>query len=174
MKRLGGVLGTLVLSFGCTVESDDPPMQQTSGRICSAVLTTTGTFAPDTAHPRTDGEEGCWPYGTWTFTASVGESDCSPAPQPLPEYTVGVNYVLDENGDPAQEYEYLTEPTIRHTVKVGQGGAGVCYVELLTFSDDGTELWLLKPSLFAENNVLMGDGEFSIYSDDQWDEPAEP
>ena len=40
---------------------------------CTAALTITGTFAPGQAAPlNPDGStyEGCWPIGTWTFSAT--------------------------------------------------------------------------------------------------------
>ena len=52
-------------------------------------------------------------------------------------------------------------------MKVSQGGAGLCEGELQIFSADGKTVWLLKPSLYADNSIL-GDGEFAIFAENQW------
>lgn len=139
-----------------------------TGRVCGAVLSTMGTFAPDTAHPPPADSMGCWPYGTWTFTAKVEMNDCDQQPPSLlPEYEMRVDYSTNEDGNPVQSYTFTTDPNARHTVKVSQGGAGLCEGELQIFSEDGKIVYLLKPELFADGSIL-GDGEYGVFNDDQW------
>jgi hypothetical protein len=167
MKRLAGVFA-IVLVAGCGVGDPDevPPMP--NGRVCTSVLSTMGSFTPDTAHPQPTDSSGCWPYGMWTFSARVEMNDCTAPPTPLGQYQMRVDYSLDpETQDPLQTYVYVTDPTVRHTVKVTQGGAGLCEGELTLYSPDGKIVWLLKPALFADNSIL-GDGEYTIYNDNQW------
>lgn len=170
MKRLAGAFALTVLATACGVgdpnQGDDDTTNPT-GRVCGAVLSTTGTFAPDTAHPQPAETMGCWPYGTWTFTAKVEMNDCDQQPALLPSYEMRVDYSTNEDGDPVQDYTFTTDPSARHTVKVSQGGAGLCEGELQIFSADGKTVSLLKPELYADGS-LLGDGEYGVFNEDQW------
>src|SRR5690606_725430 len=101
--RIAGVCA-LVLSTGCLVQSqggDDGPPDSTDmlGRICTTSLKVNGSFVQSKAPPdHDDGTPytGCWPIGTWTFTATIeGESDCTNQPTLLPEYQFKVDEMFD-------------------------------------------------------------------------------
>jgi hypothetical protein len=168
-----GFLATAVLSTGCMVDSveDTTPMtKDTIGRLCTLQMTVTGSFAQSKAPPvHEDGTPytGCWPIGTWTFQVQRGVTDCDHSPTLLPQYQFKVDEALDMDMQPYQVNTYMTDPTQRHRVKVSQGGDGLCEGELNLFSTDGTEVWIIKPELYADNH-LGGDGEYSKHASDQW------
>jgi hypothetical protein len=170
MLRIAGVCA-LIFGTGCLVESDAPPVgADPNGRICNTQLAVTGTFVQSKAPPvYEDGTPytGCWPIGTWTFSASITEGDCQQEPALLPQYQFKVDEELDADGEPYQVNTYMTDPSQRHRVKVSQGGAGLCEGELNLFSADGKEVWIIKPGLY-EDLSLKGSGEYSLYGDDQW------
>jgi hypothetical protein len=141
-----------------------------SGRVCNTKLTVTGSFVQSMAPPlNEDGSTytGCWPIGTWTFSAALGQSDCSSQPAVLPQYQFRVDSEIDADGIKYQSNHYMTDPSVRHRVKVSQGGDGLCEGELNLFSADGKEVWILKPELYADKH-LGGDGEYTLYNSDQW------
>ncbi len=172
MLRIAGVCA-LVLASGCLVQSDPGPGGGTTdmlGRLCTVELATTGTFAQSKAPPvHEDGTPytGCWPIGTWTFSATLGDGDCSAQPALLPEYKFMAEEMFDTDGNPYQVYTYMTDPSVRNRVKVSQGGDGLCEGEVNLFSADGKEVWILKPELYADGH-LGGNGEYQLYDSDQW------
>lgn len=175
MLRIAGVCA-LVLASGCLVSSDPGPVGDddgnTLGRLCTVNLTTTGTFVQSEAPPANpeDGTPytGCWPIGTWTFTASLGDGDCTTQPSLLPQYQFKGEQMLDpDEGNYYQVFTYMTDPSARNRVKVSQGGDGLCEGELDLFSADGKEVWILKPELYADGH-LGGNGEYQLYDSDQW------
>src|SRR5665647_77227 len=80
-----------------------------AGITCRAHFMLTGSFVegtparptdPDTGMPMT----GCWPVGTWTFTAAIDTAataaethPCAPAPGVLPSYSFKVDRTEDPN-----------------------------------------------------------------------------
>ena len=142
----------------------------TIGRECTAQMDVTGSFVQSKAPPvHEDGTPytGCWPIGTWTFSATVTTTDCDAKPALLPQYQFKVDEALDADGIPYQVNTYMTDPSVRHRVKVSQGGDGLCEGELNLFSADGKEVWIIKPELYADLH-LGGDGEYSMHKEDQW------
>ncbi len=142
---------------------DDDGRQEELGILCEASLSITGTFELGAAQP--DDIFGCWPVGTWTFSASVVDTDCEDAPMLLPEYKFQVtrDAVTEE-----EEYEYLTEPGYeRVRVGVSSGGGGLCEGSVEVYSLDGKTVVNLKPALFADGH-LEGNGEFEVFGSDQW------
>jgi hypothetical protein len=140
------------------------------GRVCTTTLKTTGSFVQSKAPPvHEDGTPytGCWPIGTWTFSASVDQGDCTAAPTLLAQYQFKVDEMLDADGIPYQVNTYMTDPASRHRVKVSQGGDGLCEGELNLFSADGKEVFILKPELYADLH-LGGEGEYQLFKSDQW------
>ena len=171
MLRIAGV-SALILATGCLVESSGEDLTPTDmlGRICTVDIVTTGTFVQSKAPPaHEDGTPytGCWPIGTWTFTATYSMGDCTTKPALLPKYEFKVDEMLDADGIPYQVNTYMTDPTARSRVKVSQGGDGLCEGELNLFSADGKEVTILKPELY-EDKHLGGNGEFQLYGSDQW------
>lgn len=138
----------------------------TLGRVCTSVLSTQGTFAPDTANPRPADSMGCWPLGVWTFTAKVETNDCTPAPTLMPQYQFKVEFRVNEDGDKVQTFKYMTDPSVKNLVKVSEA-AGRCLGALELFSPDGKSVWLFKPGLNTDNTIV-GDGEYGVFSENQW------
>jgi hypothetical protein len=128
-------------------------------------MTVSGSFQQTLAPPT--GYSGCWPIGVWTFQAARGDSDCSTPGTLLSQYQFKVEQQLDQDGNPTQVFSYMTDPSARSRVKVSQGGAGLCEGELDLWSGDGTEVWTLKPEMYADQH-LGGDGEYAQYGSDQW------
>ena len=171
MLRIAGV-SALVFATGCLVSSDDtttmPP--DNNGRLCTMQMTVSGSFTEtEPAPPHEDGTPytGCWPIGVWTFTATKTTTDCTNSPVLLPQYQFKGERVADMDGELWPKFTYMTDPSIRHRIKVSQGGDGLCEGELNLFSADGKEVWIIKPELYADKH-LGGDGEYALYGSDQW------
>ena len=175
MLRTAGLAGLIAVlaTTGCTVESQGDDVQtgpDLIGRVCTMQRTVTGSFMQTTAPPvHEDGTPytGCWPIGVWTFQAQRGDSDCSTPGMLLTQYQFKVEERLDTDGLPYQVNSYMTDTSTRNRVKVSQGGDGLCEGELNLFSADGKEVWVIKPELYADKH-LGGDGEYALYSADQW------
>jgi hypothetical protein len=179
MLRIAGVravvLGALAtLGTGCLVDSvDEGPTQGPDliGRVCTAQYAVTGSFQQSKPRPVNpeDGTTltGCWPIGVWTFQVQQEQNDCSTTPEILPQYQFRVEEQFDADGIPYQVNTYMTDPSVRHRVKVSQGGDGLCEGELNLFSADGKQVWILNPELYADNH-LGGDGEYALHKSDQW------
>jgi hypothetical protein len=131
--------------------------------VCSAGLTLAGTFAVGTVKPAEI--SGCWPIGTWTFTATVGSSDCSTAPTPLPQYQVKIDRDLTSTDpDYTWTYSYLTDPNdMTAHVGVTSGGGGLCEGEVLIYSADGKTVWNMHPALQADNSI-NGTGDYEVHT----------
>jgi hypothetical protein len=177
MKRAG--LLAICLVAACGVGEDPPPGtgsgsgsdNNTLGRICTATLSVMGSFTPGAAAPTNpDGTayEGCWPIGTWNFTAQVAMNDCDTAPTMLPSYSFQGTLTTDAaTGDPLQNFKYLTDPTAHAIVHVSAAGYATCEGELGIYSPDGKQVWNLKPWLNTDHTII-GEGEYDLYGSDQW------
>ncbi|MBV8759523.1 MAG: hypothetical protein JO257_19705 [Deltaproteobacteria bacterium] len=166
--RIAGISALFLLATGCGVGDDGGMMMpDPNGRQCNATLTTTGTFAADTANPAPTGWATCWPVGTWTFTAKVGTTDCSPAPTPAAQYVMKGVVQPDQNGDPMAVMQFQGDTT-RVIAKYSDGGSGLCEGELDIYSADGKTVWLLKPELNTDGATLSGDGEYGVFATDQY------
>lgn len=131
--------------------------------ICSADLTVSGSFA--IGAPKPADISGCWPVGTWTFTATVGSTTCGSPPVPLAQYQIRVDRdTAAEEPDHTFLYTYLTDPadTTRH-IGVTSGGGGLCEAELLLYSADGKKRWNFHPGLQADS-TLVGLGEYEEHT----------
>jgi hypothetical protein len=143
-------------------DGDDDDRQDTLGIICEGELSITGTFVASAPQP--EDVFGCWPVGTWTFSASVGGHDCPSAPMVLPEYKFSVTRDAEE----VEHYSYDTDPAYeRVRIKVTSGGGGLCEGGVELYSEDGKHVWILKPSLQADG-TLNGSGQYELYGSDQW------
>ncbi|MEO8549602.1 MAG: hypothetical protein ABI678_06500, partial [Kofleriaceae bacterium] len=143
----------LIPLIGC-VTGDDPnggggngsgsDSNTANDRICSATLTSTGSFVADPAATPPVDSSGCWPAGTWTFKMSVAMNDCNTAPTPEASYAFKGVQTNDDNGDPIVDtFTYLNDPTNKRAiVKVSEGGSGLCEGEVDIYSTDGTKVWL--------------------------------
>ncbi len=154
-------------STGCALDeiggSDD--RDQVLGIECNATFKTTGTFVLGAPQPAD--VDGCWPVGTWTFSATVDTNECGTPPALLPQYQFKVERLSDSLGDPVDAYTFLTEPSAHHRLKVSSGGGGLCEGGLEIFSEDGKQYWNFKPALEADLSI-DGFGEYALYTTDQW------
>ena len=165
--RFGALLAVLAAS-GCTL-GDGPTggiddRDDVLGIECNATFETSGTFAGE---PQPDDIDGCWPVGTWTFTASMDSNECATPPALQEEYEFVVEDLIDEQGNEQRTYMYLTEPTANYRLKVTSGGGGLCEGGLEIFSEDGKQFWNFKPALNADASIT-GFGEYALYREDQW------
>jgi hypothetical protein len=156
---------------------DDP--NQANGVTCSADVTISGTFTQSTPPP-TDGDTlpGCWPIGTWSFTATVAKNNgCSPTPAMLGNYSFTV--ALTDATDGSGQTQTLTSTTsvpsgIQTHLKVS-GTAQGCTGIFELGGDSGKDYWNLQPVLTNGSTTLTGTGAYDEYADDHWpwdDEPA--
>jgi hypothetical protein len=133
------------------------------GRVCSAVLGLTGAF--EESAPQPSDVFGCWPVGTWTFTARVEDNECTEDPALENEY----RFLVERDEESVETYTYLTDPAYeRVRIKVTSGGGGLCEGGLELYSEDGTKVLNLKPALHADKTIT-GFGEYDLYLRDQWD-----
>jgi hypothetical protein len=140
----------------------DEARQTQLGMVCDARLTLTGSFTQ--AAPQPEDVFGCWPVGTWTFTAKVGESNCTTNPTLESAYTFRVTRSPETESD---LYTYDNDPNNADVrVKVTSGGSGLCEGGLTYFRDGGKVVVNLKPNLHADGH-LDGQGEYEEYGQDQ-------
>jgi hypothetical protein len=151
------------------------------GITCSTFFSAKGTFVPDTANPPPTGFTGCWPVGAWSFTLTVntdttsggGVDTCATAgmePTPLAKYQFTGTTSLDQDGDPQQSFKYNAQPSdpnVHTTIKVTEGGSGICQGSLSLYDSTGTKVWTLQPEQNADNSITGG-AEFDLYTTDQW------
>lgn len=178
---------SLLLIGACGVGDDGGPTGPTDPRLCTTSFSLTGTFTvgaapPDavnneTREPPGDGVpdiEGCWPTGTWTFTAAVkantsNEPDCAPQPTAPQSLQFKVDFVNDPI-EPTYTYTVIAPTTFKKTTaKVTSGGGGLCEGLMELFSEDGLETFNFHPVLnvFNQNGPLEGQGEFARFSVNQ-------
>lgn len=171
--RLGLLLGLLATaacdtgSVGPGAGGPDANLDRNTplGIVCNATFKTQGTFAISLAQPANVG--GCWPIGTWTFTATMDTNECPNPPALLPQYQFKVDELTDADGNPYQVDTYLTDPSAHNRLKVTEGGDGLCEGSVELYSNDGLQYWNLKPELNADQSVT-GFGEYALYNSDQW------
>ena len=138
---------------------------QPLGILCNATFKTTGTYVQTMAQPAEVG--GCWPVGTWTFTASIDTDQCQPPPALLPSYEMDIGAVADVDGNWDYTYTFATDPTAHVRMKASGDGGGICTGSVEIYSADGKQYWNFKPALEV-GNVLDGEGEYALYDSDQW------
>jgi hypothetical protein len=161
------VLGlTLALGAAPGCLSGSPPStgdrQQQLGIICEAQVRIAGQFQASAAPP--SDVFGCWPVGTWTFSASIESTDCASPPALEPRYAFSVT----RDADALETYRFLNEPTRPGVkLKVSSGGSGLCEGGLMIYSPDRKTLVNLKPTLNADGTVT-GNGEVELYSTAQF------
>jgi hypothetical protein len=166
------------------VDANLPPSESGMtqlGITCSTFYATTGTFVPNTGDPPPTNFSGCWPIGAWTFTLAIntdtssggGVDSCSTGghePTTLAKYQFTGSTTLDADNDPLEHFAYTpqsSDPNIHTTIKVTEGGTGVCQGSLSLYDTTGEKVWTLQPELNADNSIT-GDGEFDLYGSDQW------
>ena len=214
MSKAGAFLFASVLLGACGVGDEGTngpePGDPNPNRLkCSAALRTTGTFQESTTNPRPndplgpDGEEGtaddnttklqgCWPVGTWTFTATVddtvevvditgdgigdrcGELSGTQPPTLESSYSFKVDRVDDPDSDGLLEtYTYLGSSPNFFSVKISEGGGGDCEGIMEFKSSDDKQWWTLNPNICTSDNCappsnnITGSGDFTFYLDAQ-------
>ena len=164
---------------GGTVDAGSEMTQE--GILCSTFYKATGTFVPDTSNPPPAGFTGCWPVGAWKFSLAIntdassggGADTCAAAskePTPLSMYQFTGTTMPDADGDPAQHFTYVaqaSDPNVNSTIKVTEGGSGICQGSLALYDSTGTKVWSLQPELNADNSVT-GSAEYDLFGTDQW------
>lgn len=165
------LLGSLVLgACGVGDEKADTDNRDTQlGIVCNATFTTTGTWTAATPTRPTE-ITGCWPVGTWTFTAKVDANECDKAPGVLPSYSFKVDRAVDP--DPTKDEGYVESYTWLGSnelklrkLSVSEIASG-CEAGVELFSADGTQFWNMRP-LLAPNGTMSGFGEYALYDSNQ-------
>lgn len=164
------VLGFVALLGACGVGDESGPNDDPDtvlGAKCRAHYNLSGSWVAE-APTRPADVGGCWPVGTWTFTAQQTDNECGYTPELKPSYSFRVMRTEAGDGTGLEEtYAYLTEPSIMYRLKVTEGGALDCSGDLELFSGDGMKVFNLKPS--QRDATIAGLGEFTEYDSNQWD-----
>jgi hypothetical protein len=130
--------------------------------LCEATLALTGTYVQGNAPP-TGFPGGCWPDGTWTFTATMTNNTCTSAPTLEAQYQFKVVEDMDFN----DTITYVNDPTNMYVAtKISGGEGGVCVGAFMIFSADGKTVWNLRPAMQADNSI-NGQGDVRVYDADQ-------
>jgi len=151
------------------------------GILCSTFYAASGTFVPNASDKPPSGFTGCWPIGAWTFSLTLnadtstggGIDTCMTTgnePTPLAKYQFTGTTTLDMNGDPLEHFAYMpqpSDPNVNTTIKVTEGGTGVCEGGLSLYDSTGTKVWTLSPELNADNSIT-GSAEYDLYGSNQW------
>lgn len=196
MTRFAGAsfLLTLVAAAGCGVGGGDPtptptpppqPPPVDNAEVCTASFTVTGTFTPGTPGRPVDPDTnlpitGCWPVGTWSFTAAVAstaqEHPCPTAPATLGTYSFAVTRVPVDPTDPTstdtmqQIDSTTTMPAgMQYHLSVSANGQG-CEGHFEVGSADGTQYWNMVPTLAKDPaaTAIAGDGDYIVYKVNGW------
>jgi hypothetical protein len=202
IHRVGACLFVSFFAVGCGVGDDDvlPNDPNPDNLVCTDAFKVTGSFVAGTPErPITDPENptdpftGCWPVGTWNFTASLDPGDenvvditgdqvgdrCgavggTQAATFDASYSFTVNrtddgdgwvdsYVL--NGAVQEGEQWRWNDKLLFRLKVTEGGGGECEGGLELYSADGKSYWNLKPALTG--NAISGFGDFKLYEESQ-------
>lgn len=130
--------------------------------ICSATLSLSGQWVEGNLPP-TDFPGGCWPDGTWSFTATVTQNGCASQPDLAALYRFQVMEDVDYN----VTITFLNDPTnTSASLRISGGEGGVCGGAFLLFSADGKTMINLRPALQADNSI-NGRGEYQVWTADQ-------
>lgn len=171
MRKAGACMLFGILVGACGVGEDGGPVDtddrnEKLGILCNAEYSVTGTFAAGTPARPIEVPTGCWPVGTWTFTASsMTSNECGAAPTQLATtYSFRVDRVMGTNGWD-ETYTYLGDTARLYRLKVSEGGGGECEGGLELYNADGTEFWNLKPALTG--TAISGFAEYAKYDSDQ-------
>jgi hypothetical protein len=196
MRKAGSFILVSLVVAACGVGNDmpgggdDDPLPidpNPNGIACSDTFVITGTFTEGVPARPIDPETqmpvgGCWPVGTWTWTAAlemtmevpditgdgVGDRCGSVAGTSRP--TVNSNYAfqvmrVDDGEGFVESYEWTGDRTNYWKVKVSEGGGGDCEGAAEFISPDKTGYWNMKPN--QAGNVLSGFGEYILYLEPQ-------
>jgi hypothetical protein len=174
MRRTIGafvLLGSLLGACGVgDPQADTDNRDEQLGIVCNATFTTTGSFVA-AAPTRPVDNTGCWPVGTWTFTAKIDQNECDQAPSVLASYQFKVDRAV--NPDPTKDEGYVesyammssTSPLMLRKLSVSEIASG-CQAGVELFSADGTQFWNMRP-LLSKDGTISGFGEYALYDSNQ-------
>jgi len=178
MRNAGACIVFAALVGACGVGDEGSGMPDTDdpndvlGIICTAEYDVSGTWTAGTPMRDAETPTGCWPVGTWTFTATLRSNECSSEPTQLEsQYSFRVDRMM--NPDPEMDigwedtYTYLGNQAYLYRLKVSEGGGGDCEGGLELYSADNTEYWNLKPAIFDDSNVISGFAEYAKFKEPQ-------
>jgi hypothetical protein len=147
---------------------------------CTSGYTITGTFAPSGTRPAEVG--GCWPAGTWTFSAAIdpayeavditgdGVGDkCldSDMPTLAATYSITVTKVKDAEGRWDETVTYNGDMAELNRIKISEGGNRECTAGIELFLNDDYDFVNLAPTQDFEETNLLGKGDFKRFLDKQ-------
>jgi hypothetical protein len=178
---LGLLFATLA---ACSVGGDDGPPgggpgsddhNMTLGIVCNSGFKITGTFTAGTPERPIDESTGdpltgCWPIGTWTFTATVDteNNECTPAPAVLSGYSFRVDGMEDGEGITRSYVNLSTLGDLQSHLSVSSNGQG-CEGNFEIGSADGKQYWNLQPVIPNEApTTIEGHGDYALYGTDSW------
>jgi len=191
MMRIAGasvLFATLVVTTACGVGDDagsnTDDRNDKLGIICNASFKMSGTFTPvaagspgarpidpDTMMPLT----GCWPVGTWTFTAAMDTNECTTTPAVIPQYSFRVDRA--EGADMQGLVDSYTNLTsigdLQWHLAVSSNGQG-CEGSFEFGSPDGKQYWNMQPVLInplsgaAPTTQITGSGDYSMFTTESW------
>lgn len=177
MKHFACALVGLGLLGACSVGGDDgggdddglmtgiDDRDDALGIVCNATFKLTGTFTPGTPARPAEIPTGCWPVGTWSFTAAIDTNECPSAPALEASYAFRVDRT-DPNGEGwTESYTYMGNQEMLFKLGVSEGGSAECQGGLELYSLDGTEYWNFKP--MQGGTTIEGFGEYAKYKTSQ-------
>ena len=214
MRNAGAYLFASVVLLGACGVGDEgtnpnPSDPNPNAVRCAAAFTVTGTFQENANNPRPldpigpDGEpgtaddntvpiSGCWPVGTWNFTATVdstadvldvdgdgvgdrcGEVSGTSVPALEASYSFSVDRVEDPDSDGLLEtYMYLGASPNFFSVKVSSGGGGDCEGIVEFKTSDNKQFWTFNPEICTSadcspaTDAITGTGDFTEYLESQ-------
>jgi hypothetical protein len=150
--------------------------------LCTASFKITGTFAPGTPARPNDPDtgmpiDGCWPVGTWTFTAMVDPAapdDCKTPPTALTSYSFRVDRMDNGTDGLVETHTNLGDVgTMSTHIAVSSNGQG-CEGSFELGSPDGKDYWNMQPTLLnvpagmAPSTALGGSGDYAEYGTNAW------
>jgi hypothetical protein len=143
------------------IESDDPEVDERLddlGIICETTLNLMGTFTEGMAQPAE--YHGCWPVGTWAFSAEVDFQGCDPQPSVDATWVYSVERVED-----VDRVSFVADPGAeRVNLKISTAGDGLCHGQFDHFGEDNV-VHTFRATL-QEDGSITGFGAYSVYSED--------
>ncbi len=175
MLKVGILFACAITTAACGVGDPEGPVTESDDRdeklgiLCNAEFDLTGSFQPGTPARPAEVPTGCWPVGTWTFTATQRSTDCEAPPQQLvTTYSFRVDRVENTSttgsGGYDESYTWLGQGSA-YRLKVTEGGGGECEGGVELYNSTGTEWWNLKPS--QAGTTITGFAEYAKYASDQ-------
>jgi hypothetical protein len=204
MAQKAGALLALMFAAACGVGSDsseppgvdaavEPTTPNPLGIKCTDAMRLTGTFTASTARPVDVG--GCWPAGTWTFSATLDPSNeaildingdkmpdrCGQvAGTAAATFKTSYSFIVtrtDDGDGYADTYAMATGQPFATTcatagdcvarLKITEGGARECEGGLEIYSADRKQYWNFHPTQATGSTTLEGLGEFTQYVEAQ-------